>query len=145
MLIHSASQLLTLSGGGQRGRDLGNLGILPDGELLMREGKIVEVGTSPELRVRYPSEPAFDAAGRVVMPGFVDPHTHTIWVGDRANEFEMRLEGKSYMEILTAGGGILSTVRSTRQASLEQMKAETRPRLAAMLKHGTTTAEVKTG
>jgi imidazolonepropionase len=145
MLLHSASQLLTLSGGLQRGRDLGCLNILPDGALLIREGKILEIGPTPELCARYPSEPTFDAANRVVMPGFVDPHTHAIWVGDRAAEFEMRLEGKSYMEILASGGGILSTVRRTRQASLEQMNAETRPRLAAMLRRGTTTAEVKTG
>jgi imidazolonepropionase len=145
MLVHSASQLLTLAGGVQRGRSLGQLGILPDGALLMREGQVLEVGPSVELRRRYPKEPAFDASGRVVMPGFIDPHTHAIWVGDRAAEFEMRLEGKTYLEILAAGGGILSTVRQTRQASLEQMKAETRPRLEMMLKQGTTTAEVKTG
>ncbi len=145
MLIHSASQLLTLAGGPQRGADLGRLGIITDGAVLIRSGKIVETGPSADLRRRYPDEESFDAGGRVVMPGFVDPHTHAIWAGDRAAEFEMRLEGRSYLEILAAGGGILSTVKQTRQASLEKLKAETRPRLAAMLAHGTTTAEVKTG
>jgi len=145
MLIHSASQLLTLAGGPQRGADLGRLGIITDGAVLIRSGKIVETGPSADLRQRYPDEESFDAGGRVVMPGFVDPHTHAIWAGDRAAEFEMRLEGRSYLEILAAGGGILSTVKQTRQASLEKLKAETRPRLAAMLAHGTTTAEVKTG
>ena len=67
-----------------------------------------------ELRAAYPDEPTLDAGGRVVMPGFVDPHTHAIWAGDRAAEFEMRLQGKTYLEILAAGGGILSTVRATR-------------------------------
>jgi imidazolonepropionase len=88
---------------------------------------IEAVGTSPELRHTYPHEETLDAAGHVVMPGFVDPHTHLLWVGDRAAEFEMRLEGKTYLEILAAGGGILSTVRLTRQASLQQLRDETHP------------------
>jgi len=145
MLIHSASQLLTLAGAPQRGGDLGRLGIIPDGALLIRDGVIAAVGASQELRHAYPSEETLDARGRVVMPGFVDPHTHAIWAGDRAAEFEMRLEGKTYLEILAAGGGILSTVKATRQASLEDLLEETRPRLWTMLEHGTTTAEVKTG
>lgn len=145
MLIHSASQLLTLAGSPQRGGDLGRLEIIPDGAVLIRDGKIAAVGTSRELRHAYPVEEALDAGGQVVMPGFVDPHTHAIWAGDRAAEFEMRLQGKTYLEILAAGGGILSTVRSTRQASIQELVAETRPRLRTMLAHGTTTAEVKTG
>ena len=145
MLIHSANQLLTLAGSPQRGLDLGNLGIIPDGSALVRDGKISAVGNSQALMAKYNDEPRFDASGKVVMPGFVDPHTHALWVGDRSAEFEMRIQGKSYLEILAAGGGILSTVRATRQASVEQMTAETRPRLEAMFAHGTTTAEVKSG
>ena len=145
MLLHSASQLLTIAGSPQRGRDLGRLGIIRDGAVLIRDGLIEAVGTSPELRHAYPHEETLDAAGHVVMPGFVDPHTHLLWVGDRAAEFEMRLEGKTYLEILAAGGGILSTVRLTRQASLQQLLDETHPRLRDMLAHGTTTAEAKTG
>lgn len=145
MLVHSASQLLTLAGGPQRGSALGRLGILEDGAVLIRGGKVAAVGGSDELRSAYPDEPTLDARGRVVMPGFVDPHTHLLWAGDRAAEFEMRLEGKTYLEILAAGGGILSTVRATRQASLEQLMQETRPRLKTMLAYGTTTAEAKTG
>jgi imidazolonepropionase len=145
MLIHSASQLLTLAGGPQRGLELGRLGIIPDGAVLMREEKIVAVGPSRELLAAYPHEPTLDASGKVVMPGFVDPHTHAIWVGDRAAEFEMRLEGKSYMDILAAGGGILSTVRATCSASLEKMLEETRPRLWSLFSYGTTTAEAKSG
>ena len=98
-----------------------------------------------ELRAAYPDEPTLDASGKVVMPGFVDPHTHAIWAGDRAAEFELRLQGKTYMEILAAGGGILSTVRATRTCSLETLLNETRPRLSSMFAYGTTTAEVKTG
>ena len=145
MLIHSASQLLTLNGGPQRGSQLGQLGIIPDGALVIQEGQITAIGTSAELRASYPHEPTIDAGNCVVMPGFVDPPTHLIWAGDRAAEFEMRLEGKSYLEILAAGGGILSTVRSTRAASIDELLAATRPRLGAMLTHGTTTAEAKTG
>jgi imidazolonepropionase len=145
MLIHSASQLLTLSGGPQRGGELGRLSIIPDGAVLIEGEKILAVGTTAELRAAYPDQPALDAAGKVVMPGFVDPHTHAIWVGHRAHEFDLRLQGKSYLEILAAGGGILSTVRATRTSSLETMIAETRPRLWDMFSHGTTTAEAKTG
>jgi len=145
MLIHSANQLLTLAGSPQRGLDLGNLGIIPDGSILVRDGEIKEVSISPALMAKYPAEPRFDTSGKVVMPGFVDPHTHALWVGDRSAEFEMRIQGKSYLEILATGGGILSTVQATRQASLEQMIAETRPRLDVMFAHGTTTAEVKSG
>ncbi len=145
MLLHSASQLLTLSGGPQRGSELGRLGIIPDGAILICDGLIAATGATEELRRRYPDEEMLDAGGRVVLPGFVDPHTHLIWAGDRAAEFELRLEGKSYLEILAAGGGILSTVRRTRQASVDDLLAETRLRAWDMLKHGTTTAEAKTG
>ena len=145
MLIHSASQLLTLAGGAQRGKDLGRLGIIPDGAVLVRGGQIAATGTSVELCAAYPDEPALDTGGRVVMPGFVDPHTHLVFAGDRAAEFELRLEGKTYLEILAAGGGILSTVNATRHASVEELLKQTRARAASMLRHGTTTAEAKTG
>jgi len=145
MLIHSASQLLTLAGGPQRGRDLGRLNIIPDGAVLVRGGSIAAVGSSAELLVAYPDEPALDAGGRVVLPGFVDPHTHLVWAGDRAAEFELRLQGRTYLEILAAGGGILSTVRATRQASLESLQDQTRRRAATLFRYGTTTAEAKTG
>ncbi|HPH94635.1 MAG TPA: imidazolonepropionase [Anaerolineaceae bacterium] len=145
MLIHSASQLLTLAGGPQRGADLGRLEIIPDGAVLVRGETIAAVGSSAELRAAYPDEPAFDAAGRVVMPGLVDPHTHLVWAGDRAAEFDLRLQGKSYLDILAAGGGILSTVRATRSASPESLLEQTRQRARDLFRHGTTTAEAKTG
>lgn len=145
MLIHSASQLLTLTGGPQRGQRLGQLGIIPDGAVMIQDGRILAVGTSKDLRAEYPGEPDIDAGKRVVMPGFIDPHTHLIWVGDRAAEFEMRLQGKTYLEILAAGGGILSTVRATRSAPIETLLAEARSRMHTMLSYGTTTAEAKTG
>jgi len=145
MLIHSASQLLTLAGGPQRGHALGTLGIIENGAVVVREEKIVAVGTTDEMRAAYPHEPTLDASGCVLMPGFVDPHTHLIWAGDRANEFEMKMAGMHYLDILAAGGGIISTVRATRTASIETLIAQTRPRLLRMFANGTTTAEAKTG
>jgi len=145
MLIHSATQLLTLSGGPQRGGTLGALGIIENGAVLIRDEKIVAAGKTDELRAAYPNEPTLDASGGVVMPGFVDPHTHLIWGGDRAREFEMRLEGAKYLDILAAGGGILSTVQATRKASIESLISQTRPRMTRMFATGTTTAEAKTG
>ncbi len=145
MLIHSATQLLTLAGGPQRGKALGTLGIIEDGAVLIRGEKIAAVGTTRDLRGAYGQEPELDASGCVVMPGLVDPHTHVIWVGDRAMEFEMRLEGAKYLDILAAGGGILSTLKLTRGASIQTLMDQTRPRLQRMFAHGTTTVEAKTG
>ena len=145
MLIHSASELLTLRGGPQRGPDLGTLGIIENGALLVRGEKILAVGSTSEMILAYPDEPRLDALGCAVLPGFVDPHTHVVWAGDRAAEFELKMAGAKYMDILTAGGGIISTVRKTRAASVETLIAETRPRLGRMFAYGTTTAEAKTG
>jgi imidazolonepropionase len=145
MLIHSASQLLTLSGGPQRGADLGRLGLIEDGAVLVCDGKIAAVGKTSELRAAYPEEPGLDAAGCAVLPGFVDPHTHLVWAGDRAGEFDMKMSGMKYLDILAAGGGILSTVRATRSACPDTLLAQTRARAARMFAHGTTTVEAKTG
>ena len=145
MLIHSSSQLLTLAGGPQRGKSLGSLGIIENGAVVVRDEKIIAVGTTAELKASFTDEPTLDASGCVLIPGFVDPHTHVIWGGDRANEFELKMAGTPYLEILAAGGGIISTVRQTRTASIESLIAQTRPRLFRMFAHGTTTAEAKTG
>lgn len=145
MLIHSASQLLTVSGPPQRGNLLGNLGIIEDGAVLIRRGVIEKVGSSEELLSQFGNEEQIDAAGKVVMPGFVDPHSHAVWAGDRALEFEMKLEGKTYLEILESGGGILSTVRDTRKATKAELIHQTEARLKEMIRHGSTTIEVKTG
>ena len=145
MLIHSSSQLLTLANGPQRGHALGTLGIIENGAVVVRDEKIVAVGTTAELRGSHPNEPTLDANNCVLMPGFVDPHTHVIWGGDRASEFEMKMAGKPYLEILAEGGGIISTVRQTRTASIETLISQTRPRLLRMFAHGTTTVEAKTG
>lgn len=145
LLIHNASQLLTLAGAPQRGHRLGDLGIIENGAVMVQNGFIQAVGDSEALHMQNPDVSAFDAGQHVVMPGFVDPHTHLLWAGDRAAEFEMRLEGKSYMEIMAAGGGINSTVRATRSASMDDLVGQTRQRIWQAFSYGTTTAEVKTG
>jgi len=145
LLIHNISQLLTLAGGPQCGERLGDLQIIENGAVMIENGDIVAVGESLALRKAHPTAKSLDAEGRVVLPGFIDPHTHLIWAGDRAAEFEMRLEGKPYMQILAEGGGILSTVRATREASQQELLRQSRQRAMRAFSHGTTTAEVKTG
>jgi len=145
MLIHSASQLITISGPPQRGINLGNLGIIENGAVLIENDLIIAVGPSDEMRSIYADHEMLDAGGKVVMPGFVDPHTHLVWAGDRAAEFEMRLQGKTYLEIMASGGGIVSTVRQTRAADVAELVSQAQSRLKAMFTYGTTTAEAKTG
>ena len=139
MLIHSASQLLTLRGGPQRGTDLGNLGIVDNGAVLIRDGLIQEIGDTASLIKKFPEEETLDVNGKVILPGFVDPHTHVIWAGDRSAEFELKLQGKTYLEILESGGGILSTVRATREASFAELVDQTKTRWTRIIDHGTTT------
>jgi imidazolonepropionase len=147
LLIYGASQVLTLAspGGPKRGGAMAELGMITHGAVAIREGRIVDVGPSDELEPRVQATRTLYADGHVVMPGFVDPHTHLVWAGERADEFEMRVAGASYMEIMAAGGGIMNTVRQTRAASVEGIVAETEPRLERMVAHGTTTVEIKTG
>jgi len=145
LLIHSAQQLLTLSGGPQRGNDLGRLNILEDGAIAILNEKIVDVGPTQDIQTSFTPIQEIDATGHVVMPGFVDPHTHIVWVGDRAVEFEQRIVGATYMEIMAAGGGIMSSVKQARKASVAQMVKATHDRAWRMISNGTTTAEAKTG
>lgn len=148
LLIHNASQVCvvpSVNDGPQRGAALGTLGIIENGAVAVDGGKIVEVGTSSDLRMRYDVGRTINADGNAVVPGFVDPHTHLMWVGDRAAEFEQRIAGATYMQIMAAGGGINSTVRQVRAASVDQLVTETRTRLDRMLHNGTTTVEIKTG
>jgi imidazolonepropionase len=122
------------------------LGIILDGAMRFENGRIAWVGPSSEMkRSDFPSHFWLDAKGKLVMPGLIDSHTHTIFAGNRADEFEMRLQGKSYLEIAQAGGGILKTVKATRQASKQELQELTRKRLQRMLNLGVTTVEVKSG
>lgn len=146
LLVYNAGQLLTVaSNGPQAGLEAGRLGIRRDGAVAIRDGRITKVGSSGELRSEVEALQVLDASGRVVMPGFVDPHTHLVFAGSRVNEFEMRLAGATYLEIMTAGGGIMSTVRAVREASDGELLAQSRARADDMLLYGTTTSEVKTG
>jgi imidazolonepropionase len=146
LLIHNATQLATCaSSGPKQGAGMTAVGLIPDGAIAIADGEIVAVGPSADLRADFTGHETIDASGKVVCPGLVDPHTHVVYAGDRVNEFELRIRGASYMEIMAAGGGIVSTMRATRAASLEQLVVESRPRLEAMLALGTTTVEIKTG
>ncbi len=147
LLITNASQVCVIPGpdGPQRGPQLGDLGLIANGAIAVADGKIVAVGDTAVLTSHYYAPQVINAHGRAVIPGFVDPHTHIPWLGDRAAEFEQRIAGASYMEIMAAGGGIMSTVRATRQASVADLVADNLPRLARMLQHGATSAETKTG
>jgi imidazolonepropionase len=147
LLIYDAAQVLTLASpdGPKRGAAMKELGIIPDGAVAIRDGRILDIGPSAELRSQIRAERTLYAGGHVLTPGFVDPHTHLVWAGERADEFEKRVGGASYMEILAAGGGIMNTVRHTRAATVDDLVAQTRPRLQRMLEHGTTTVEIKTG
>jgi imidazolonepropionase len=145
LIVHSARQLLTMAGGPQRGADLGRLGMIEGGALAVDGGRISAVGPTAEIRSQFRAGQEVDASDSVILPGFVDAHTHVVWAGDRSAEFEMRIEGASYMEIMEAGGGILSTVRQTREASAGELAEASLPRVKRMLAHGTTTAEAKTG
>lgn len=147
LLIHNIGRLATCASpdGAKRGAALKDVGLLSEAALAVADGKIVAVGDSAEIRQAYSATETLDAHGRCVIPGFVDCHTHLVYGGDRVHEFEMRLEGASYMEIMAAGGGILSTMRHTRTASLAELVAVSRQRLDTMLALGSTTVEVKTG
>ena len=145
LIIHSASQMLTLRGGPQRGSSLGDLHIIEDGGIAIKDGVIAGVGKRFEIENSFDADEVLDARGRVLLPGFVDPHTHLIWAGDRAGEYELRIRGASYMEIMAAGGGIASTVEATRSADLDELVELGGARAQTMFAYGTTTAEAKSG
>jgi imidazolonepropionase len=147
LLVHSAAQLVTCAApdGPRRGRAMDDAGVVLDGAVAIKDGRIVAAGPSEDLLARYVAEEELDATGCVVCPGFVDPHTHVVYAGDRVGDFERRLRGESYQQIAAAGGGILSTVRATRAAAVPSLVDESLARLDEMLQFGTTTVEVKTG
>jgi imidazolonepropionase len=143
LLITHASELLTLNGPRTpRIREqMRNLGIMKNGSIAIQDGRIVDVGRN----LRYKAEAVIDASGKLVMPGFVDPHTHVVFAGSREFELDLKLAGVPYMEILRRGGGIFYTVEKTRKASPAQLLLQSKKRLDTMLRHGTTSCEAKTG
>jgi imidazolonepropionase len=154
LLLANIGQLLTLqslSGGPRRGPDLKELGIIEDGALLCLGGKIVSVGTTkdalrdPWLKKNRKKVTEIDCAGKVVLPGFVDSHTHPVFVSPRLVDFEKRIEGASYEEIAAAGGGIRSSVEGVRKAGKRLLGEKVLALLRDMAAHGTTTVEAKSG
>jgi imidazolonepropionase len=148
-LIHNASEILTCAGPAPRiGGAQGDAGSIPAAVVAAREGVILFVGRADDWTgagTLTSNAIAVDARGGAVVPGFVDPHTHVIFAGDRRDELRRRLAGASYARIAADGGGIVSTVRATRDASAEELEAATRCRLDEMLGAGTTTCEAKSG
>ena len=148
LLIEHASQLVTLAGSARPrvGPEMRDLGIMNDGALLARDGVIVAVGLSSDVIAQAsPEATRVDASGSVVMPGFVDAHTHPVFAGTREDEYEMRAAGLTYQQIAAQGGGIRSTVRKTRAASEHDLFEMALPRVNWLLEHGTTTIEAKSG
>ncbi|HVO44019.1 MAG TPA: imidazolonepropionase [Aggregatilineales bacterium] len=147
LIVDHIGQLCTIPSheGPQRGRDLGDLGLIADAAIAIQHGEVAAVGRRDAILDAYTGSQTIDVGGRLVTPGLVDPHTHLVWGGDRAEEFEMRLAGATYQEIMAAGGGINRTVRQTRAASIDSLVAAAKARLDGMLHNGTTTVECKTG
>ncbi|MFD2370821.1 imidazolonepropionase [Brevibacillus sp. GCM10020057] len=150
--IRHASQLATLAGGSAApvtGARMNELSIIEDGSVWLENGRIARVGTDAQLAEAYRDRAGeaeiIDASGRLVTPGLIDPHTHLVHAGTRQNEFNMRLQGATYMEIMNSGGGIHATTAATRAASHEQLFAESKRRLDLFLLHGVTTVEAKSG
>lgn len=148
LIIENASQLVTLAGPARPrvGSEMRELGIVNFGALLARDGVIVALGAASEVLAQAgPDATHIDARGSVVMPGFVDAHTHPVFAGTREDEYEMRAEGLTYQQIALKGGGIRSTVRKTRAATEEELFNCALPRVRWFLEHGTTTVEAKSG
>jgi imidazolonepropionase len=148
LLITGASQLLTLRGRGpRRGDSLSNPGIVKDGALLVRDGVIAAVGTRAKVEALAEAKNAekMDLGGRVVLPGFVDSHTHLIHAASRAEEYELKIAGASYEEIARKGGGILNSVKKLRAATADALKKRAHAALKQFAAYGTTTIEAKSG
>lgn len=148
VLIVHAAELLTLRGGaGPRIHEAaGELGIVEDGAVYSEGARLVDVGTTDEVLGRHPrADLRLDATGKVVAPGFVDPHTHPVFAGSREREVEWKSQGLSYSEIAARGGGILHTVRATQRATEGDLVRDATKRLRSMAASGTTTVEAKSG
>src|ERR1700756_79527 len=148
LIVVNCKQLVTLVGPPvpRVGHDLNNLGIIQEGALWARDGKIEHVGTWDEIKAVAPADAdTIDAENRIVLPGFVDAHTHLVFGGSRADEFDRRALGESYQSIAASGGGIRSTVRQTRAATELELLISAKRRAHWLLRNGTTTAEIKSG
>ncbi|KOY83747.1 imidazolonepropionase [Lysinibacillus macroides] len=152
ILIKNANEVITLKDhvqGPRTKEQMRDIAIVENGSVLIEDNRIVAVGAFEQLVVDFPdfikNAELVDAAGKVVMPGLVDCHTHLVHGGTREQEFNMRLNGSTYMEIMNAGGGIHATTKRTRETSFEQLYKKTMQHLDVFLKHGVTTVEAKSG
>lgn len=147
LILRDCRQLLTLKGGNtpRIGSVMNDLGIMEDGAVAVLDGIIAAVGTTAEITEQYTATEVVSAHGKLVLPGFVDCHTHPVFVRTREDEFAMRLAGKSYVEISQSGGGIRSTIKTTRAASEDLLFDLARQRIMKMASLGTTTIEAKSG
>ena len=148
LAVLHAAQLVTLAGPKRPrvGAELKELAIVNDGGMLIRDGRIEQIGPSNEIAKVLPADTeVIDANGKVVLPGFVDAHAHPVFASNRVDEFEMRAQGATYEQIAESGGGIRSTVRKTRAASEEQLLAQAKKHESWFLRGGTTTVEAKSG
>ena len=151
LIIFHVNELITMNtkfGAPRTGEDMSELASINDGAVAIKDDRIVFIGTTEELISKYESgkiPTKIDATNKLITPGFVDPHTHIIFNGTREKELSMKLEGKTYLEILKAGGGILKTVRETREAPLEKLVENGKKILDRMMNYGTTTVETKSG
>ncbi|MDE5814546.1 MAG: amidohydrolase family protein, partial [Muribaculaceae bacterium] len=151
LYIKHATIVTPLGNQAVKGADMKHLNVIEDGAILIKDGVIRYVGNSNPLRQIYSlfgngaTFREIDAQGRVVLPGFVDSHTHMVFGGFRPDEFRMRLEGASYMSIMEKGGGIQSTVNATRNATVAQLVENAEWLMDRMISMGVTTAEVKSG
>lgn len=144
-VLVNAKQMITMAGGVRRGAALDDPGLQSNWALAMQNGTILAVGPQKDILATYPQAARIDARGGVVIPGLVDPHTHAVFVNTREREYDMRLRGKTYVDIALAGGGIRSSISAVRNASPEELFSLAARRLNAMLQLGTTTVEVKSG
>lgn len=146
-ILFRNARVLTLGNetGPRRGTAMGRFGVIPNADLLIADGVIQEVTDNATRRSDLSAEITIEAAGRVLMPAFVDAHTHACWVGDRLDEWKRKLSGATYLDLLSEGGGIVKTVTAVRSASVEELTSRLLDRLNIMLRHGTTMAEVKSG
>jgi imidazolonepropionase len=148
LLIKNAAELVTCAGPAPKcGAAMQEIGIIEDGAVLCWNGLIEQAGTTAEVMQGLDAEnyDVIDASGKCVLPGFVDPHTHFLFGGHRAEEFSWRLRGDTYMSIMERGGGIVNSVRATRETSAVELAAIGRRRLESMLSFGVTTVEGKSG
>ena len=148
IIIKNIGELLTLKGAAKPRsgeKEMNELGIIRDGAIAISDNRIEAVGTTNEIMQNYSSDLIIDAENKVVMPGFVDSHTHPVFVNTRENEFEMRIKGKTYVEISQSGGGIRSSIESVRKASEEELFKLSKQRILRMIANGTTTLEAKSG